>query len=382
MEGGHDVDTVSRRLRGAAVARGSSSGAESANVVRATGAAAGDATAGAPEGLSRKQRNRLARAERRKAHKRLKQNEREKAGAGRRAQTKAHPTVLLRVGDGGAAVATGDDGVERAAADGRGRRTPALEIEHVRRVYDAIALQWHGTRYKAWPRVAAFVAEQRAGALIGDFGCGNGKNLVGTERPLLGVGCDSSVELCKIAAGRGVEIAAADATALPFRSCVFDGGLCIAVLHHISSPPRREALVRECMRTLRVGAHALFYAWALEQQRPAASGGGASATRGGSGGGGADAVSGHRFPAQDVLVPFHQTAAAGGSAAGAAELEHAVWDPAKRALVYQRYCHVYAAGELRALFAPLAPWVRVVDVYWDCGNWALRAEKVAQCQSL
>ena len=46
-----------------------------------------------------------ARAERRKAHKRLKQNEREKAGAGRRAQTKAHPTVLLRVGDGGAAVA-------------------------------------------------------------------------------------------------------------------------------------------------------------------------------------------------------------------------------------------------------------------------------------
>jgi hypothetical protein len=38
-------------------------------------------------------------------------------------------------------------------------------------------VQWDGTRYKAWPRVAEFVASQRKGSLICDSGCGNGKNL-------------------------------------------------------------------------------------------------------------------------------------------------------------------------------------------------------------
>ena len=32
---------------------------------------------------------------------------------------------------------------------------PALERDHVQRVYDAVAEQWHGTRYKAWPRAFA-----------------------------------------------------------------------------------------------------------------------------------------------------------------------------------------------------------------------------------
>ena len=163
-------------------------------------------------------------------------------------------------------------------------------------------------------------------------------------------------------------------------------GLCIAVLHHISSPARRRALVRECMRTLCVGGEALFYAWALEQQRPMAEASG-SAAAGAEEEGGATAavvaavesgVSGHRFPAQDVLVPFHRTAAAGAREAAAGELAHTVWDNAKSALVYQRYCHVYAEGELGALFEPLAEWVHVVDVYWDCGNWAVRVAKVAR----
>ena len=35
-------------------------------------------------------------------------------------------------------------------------KTPSIELEHVRSVYNAIAPQWHGTRYKAWPRVAKF----------------------------------------------------------------------------------------------------------------------------------------------------------------------------------------------------------------------------------
>ena len=69
-----------------------------------------------------------------------------------------------------------------------------VETEHVQKVYDTIALQWHGTRYKSWPKVADFIDNQvrRAqtvagtlliaprqppGSLFGDIGCGNGKNM-------------------------------------------------------------------------------------------------------------------------------------------------------------------------------------------------------------
>ena len=178
--------------------------------------------------LSRKQRNREARKERKLAHKRAKKSARLEREAKRGAMVKAHPTVLLRMptaDDAAAAASSSSSEASSSLADAErcgAERTPALEIEHVRRVYDAIAQQWHGTRYKAWPRVKAFVDAQREGALVGDFGAGNGKNVVGTTRPLLSVGCDSSVELCKIAASRGVEMAVADATALPYRSDVFD----------------------------------------------------------------------------------------------------------------------------------------------------------------
>ena len=59
---------------------------------------------------------------------------------------------------------------------GDGAKTPQVEIEHVRSVYNAIAPQWHGTRYKAWPRVAKFcLMNCGKGTLVADVGCGNGK---------------------------------------------------------------------------------------------------------------------------------------------------------------------------------------------------------------
>ena len=55
-------------------------------------------------------------------------------------------------------------------------KTPSIELEHVRGVYNAIAPQWHGTRYKAWPRVAKFcLMNCGKGTLVADVGCGNGK---------------------------------------------------------------------------------------------------------------------------------------------------------------------------------------------------------------
>ena len=56
----------------------------------------------------------------------------------------------------------------------------------------------HGTRYKAWPKVAEFVTSLPKGSMIGDIGCGNGKNIPACNEVGLGIGYDISIELVKI----------------------------------------------------------------------------------------------------------------------------------------------------------------------------------------
>mmetsp|Transcript_22717 Transcript_22717/g.44573 ORF Transcript_22717/g.44573 Transcript_22717/m.44573 type:complete len:363 (-) Transcript_22717:308-1396(-) len=210
---------------------------------------------------------------------------------------------------------------------------PAIEIEHVKNVYDSIAPHWHGTRYKAWPKVESFVRGLAPGSLVGDFGCGNGKNLPACSESGLGLGCDFSAGLVKICAELGHEVSVADATRLPYRDGVFDAALSIAVLHHISTEARRVRLISETMRALREGGVALFYAWAQEQH---------------------EGVSGHRFEEADVFVPWHFRG---------------------QEQVFDRYCHVYQKGELESLFAQV-PGTSIETSYYDCGNWCIIAKKV------
>ena len=234
---------------------------------------------------------------------------------------------------------------------------PSVERVHVQRVArrggDAVARHQvqgleRGGGLRASPRPARVP--------VADVGCGNGKNLPEVESPrrvrrglrFFSVGL---LEICAVE--RGLEVFAGDATCLPLRSRSFDVALNIAVLHHVSSEPRRRKLVTETMRLLTVGGTALFYAWALEQ----ADGG----------------VSGHHFESQDVLVPFHKKAGVqgkvvvtGGSGSGEKEGEETRsggaagedddGDPTAPR-VYQRYCHVYKEGELETLFEHIKSWV-------------------------
>ncbi|KAJ1633950.1 S-adenosyl-L-methionine-dependent methyltransferase [Pavlovales sp. CCMP2436] len=260
--------------------------------------------------------------------------------------------------------------------------TPTVELEHVHSVYERIARSWHGTRYKAWPRVEAFARTLPRGSLVADVGAGNGKNLpactwtgVGNAAgPSFPIASDLSLELCKICAERSYQVAAADVTRLPFRTGVFDAVLCIAVLHHLSTRARREAACAECCRLLLPGGRAVFYAWAQEQEGTGAASAPAASQAGGEAAAAAGGYSGHRFPTQDVLVPFHVPL-------------HCVDDPAIRELanaqpgrsvVFQRYCHVYCRGELESLFDPLvaAGEVAVEQSWYDCGNWCAVAVRL------
>jgi len=244
---------------------------------------------------------------------------------------------------------------------------PEVEREHVQKVYDIVAQQWHGTRYRAWTGVEAFVRKQPPGLLAADVGCGNGKNIPEIVKGGgFALGSDFSRGLIEICRDSGYEVMVADAVILPYRSDVFDYALNIAVLHHISSPERRVELVKETMRIVKVGGVALFYAWALEQEQ--------------------GGVSGHQFEGQDVLVPFHNKIKVKGVApedererqsrvSGAPT--HGEADREKRSVVYQRYCHVYTEGELPKLFENL-PWCEVTAAYYDHGNWCIEVLKTSR----
>ena len=156
----------------------------------------------------------------------------------------------------------------------------AYESTHVHAVYEAIAPHFSSTRHSPWPRVAAYLATQHAGAIGLDVGCGNGKYL-DVNPALHMLGSDRSNELVRLARSRGsapkdtpatqnsnttaekaeekssagfiasgAEVAVADGLALPYRLGAFDFVICIAVVHHLSTKQRRVEAIGELLSRL------------------------------------------------------------------------------------------------------------------------------------
>lgn len=263
-------------------------------------------------------------------------------------------------------------------------QTPALEMENVRKVYDTIADHWSHTRYKAWPRVDAFIAGLPPGSLVADLGCGNGKNVPAIQQARgFAVPSDASEPLVRLTAESfGSTGFVADCLCTPLRGGIFDAAISIAVLHHLSTRPRRVQALREAARLLRPGGQFLVYCWSQEQD--------AEISR-----------SRHRFDAQDVLVPWKHRApgvkkqkSRGGKGKGKSG-EDAVVDEAPAAAaaatdeaakesnwqeefeVQQRYCHVYREGELADLLSDV-PELEVVEIYFDTGNWCAITRKLPE----
>jgi SAM-dependent methyltransferase len=245
------------------------------------------------------------------------------------------------------------------------------EQKLVHSVYDNIAPHFSSTRYKPWPRVAAFLETFRSGALVGDIGCGNGKNShlafhalqlasssppEGTARLLYSLCVDRSVELLKLAKGYGLEAHAGDGLRLPYRSSVFEGVICIAVLHHFCTAARRQRAAAELVRILSVGGRALVYVWATKAKGGKfVSGGGAKRARDEKGGPSDPPSTDHK--GMDVLVDWQM---------------HQKFDGAEA--VHQRYYHLFQEGELSELFSSAVPagWgIQMQPEYFDKENWCL-----------
>lgn len=143
--------------------------------------------------------------------------------------------------------------------------TPELEKKYVHRVYDAIAPHFSSTRFAKWPKVATFLNSLPSGSLVLDAGCGNGKYL-GLNPNCFFLGCDISPSLIKICADRGHEVLVADAVNLPYRTGYGDAAISIAVLHHLSTEKRRKKAIEELVRVVKKGGLVLITVWAVEQE--------------------------------------------------------------------------------------------------------------------
>ncbi|KAG5979327.1 hypothetical protein E4U55_005293 [Claviceps digitariae] len=192
----------------------------------------------------------------------------------------------------------------------------AYEDTHVHAVYEAIAPHFSATRHSPWPFVKRFLLAQPPSSIGLDIGCGNGKYLA--VNPAVHIlGCDRSASLVALAnqqhgkvrdqqnkdtktkdskdnqndytktkdskdnqsndtkeqdkdkdchSAAAAALLTADSLALPFRPHSADFIICIAVIHHFSTPQRRRAAIQALLGCLRRGTgRALIYVWALEQ---------------------------------------------------------------------------------------------------------------------
>ncbi|CAF3313630.1 unnamed protein product [Rotaria socialis] len=234
-----------------------------------------------------------------------------------------------------------------------------LEEEHVHKVYDKIAINFSDTRYKPWPRVVDFLRSFPCGSLILDVGCGNGKYM-NISNDLMMIGCDRSEGLLKICRDRYFQVFLCDCMNIPVPTNMFDGAICIAVLHHISTEERRLSALKEIVRLLKPGGQALITVWAKEQEldnkkstyitknAKACPVHGKTETK--------NELIIHtprtEFQQSDCLVPWNK--------------------PTEKLL---RYYHVFIKDELEHILSHISQ-VKIVNSYNDDGNWCIVFMKI------
>jgi SAM-dependent methyltransferase len=206
--------------------------------------------------------------------------------------------------------------------------TQAFEFEkkYVYDVYDKIAQKFSLTRYKPWGKVRNFISSIDEKSLIGDIGCGNGKNM--KLRPKQFMGCDMSSKFVEICQNQGLNVVNGNILNIPFKSETFDYAICIAVIHHLSSEERRLQAIEELSRIMKPKGQIMIQVWALEQ----------------------DGTSNHKFTEQDTMV---------------------TWGNDK----IERFYHVFKKGELEELINKNKK-IKIIESFYECGNWGVIIEKL------
>ena len=202
-----------------------------------------------------------------------------------------------------------------------------IEEKYVHEVYNAIASHFNKTRYSVWKKVKSYIQTLPDSTIIGEIGCGNGKNM--QLKPKQFIGCDQSENMVKLCQQKGLNAIKANIIDLPFKDETFDHTICIAVIHHLASHERRLKAIKEIIRITKTGGSMMILVWALEQSP-------------------ADTV----FKEQDTLVEWHNGPQ-----------------------ISERYYHVFKKGELEELIA-LCTEVEIIESFYEMSNWGIIIKKL------
>ena len=204
----------------------------------------------------------------------------------------------------------------------------SIEEIHVKDVYNTIAKEFDTTRYRPWTCVEEFLDNIPKNSIIGDIGCGNGKNML-YKKDCLNYGCDFSESLVNICLQKGLNVICGDILNIPYKTESFDYTICIAVIHHLSTVEKRKKAIEELERVTKKGGKILVLVWAFEQEDD----------------------SRRKFTIQDNFVD---------------------WRDKQQNLLGKRYYYVFQKNELESLVDEK----KVEKSFYEKGNWGIILRKV------
>lgn len=138
--------------------------------------------------------------------------------------------------------------------------------------FNQIAEGYAHWRSRPWSEVRNIILKYIGGGRVLDIGCGNGRHsyfLLGKKVNVVGV--DVSISMLKMYLERVdfnkvfLDLVNADGRMLPFRDNIFNGIICIAVLHNIPGKEERIKFLLECKRVLIDKCFAIITVWTIFQ---------------------------------------------------------------------------------------------------------------------
>tara|TARA_Y100000817_G_scaffold191960_1_gene149990 strand:- start:4989 stop:5606 length:618 start_codon:yes stop_codon:yes gene_type:complete len=204
----------------------------------------------------------------------------------------------------------------------------SIEEIYVKDVYNSIASSFDNTRYRPWTCVEEFLDTIPKDSIIGDIGCGNGKNMLYKD-DCLNYGCDFSESLVNICLQKGLNVICGDILNIPYKTESFDYTICIAVIHHLSTVEKRKKAIEELERVTKKGGKILVLVWAFEQEDD----------------------SRRKFTIQDNFVD---------------------WRDKQKNLLGKRYYYVFQKNELESLVDEK----KIEKSFYEKGNWGIILRKV------
>lgn len=191
------------------------------------------------------------------------------------------------------------------------------------------------------------------------------------------MGCDRSTQLAQICKDRNHQVFNCDCLQLPIRSNCIDFCISIAVLHHLATNERRLKALMEINRVLAIGGQALVYVWAKEQCRNQnlSTYLKQSKTNKLKSDSAPEVSKEFRIESIDVNLPIHTNRS---------NFVHndllVPWklnrkkEQENEPKTHLRYYHVFEEFELKCLCEQISN-CKVVDYYYDQGNWCVIFEK-------